>query len=164
VIIGVTGDTHNNLKNIKKICSIFNENRTDLVFHTGDISLPKSLLAFKDLNCPLKVVLGNNDVGEKKDLLEASKEFDCEVFEEPLALKIDERIFTILHHPDLINDELITESDVILHGHTHRYRFEEINNTIIFNPGECAGFLEGKNQVGLIDSKNEYLVPKIFNF
>ena len=48
MIVGVTGDTHNNLKNIKEICSIFNENRTDLVFHTGDISLPKSLLAFKD--------------------------------------------------------------------------------------------------------------------
>ena len=66
MIIGVTGDTHNNLKNIKEICSIFNQNRADLVFHTGDISLPKSLLAFKDLKCPLIVVLGNNDIGEKK--------------------------------------------------------------------------------------------------
>ena len=67
MIIGVTGDTHNNLKNIKKICSIFNENRVDLVIHTGDISLPKSLLEFKSLNCPMKVVLGNNDIEEEKD-------------------------------------------------------------------------------------------------
>ena len=61
MIIGVTGDTHNNLKNIENICSLFNENRADLVVHTGDISLPKSLLAFQDLNCPLIAVLGNND-------------------------------------------------------------------------------------------------------
>ena len=66
MIIGVTGDTHNNLKNIKNICSLFNENRADLVVHTGDISLPKSLLAFQDLNCPLIAVLGNNDIQEKK--------------------------------------------------------------------------------------------------
>ena len=64
MIIGVTGDTHNNLKNIDQICTIFNENCTDLVLHTGDISLPKSLLCFKELNCPLMVVLGNNDVEE----------------------------------------------------------------------------------------------------
>ena len=37
-----------------------------LVFHTGDISLPKSLLAFKKLNCPLIAVLGNNDIEEKR--------------------------------------------------------------------------------------------------
>ena len=68
MIIGVTGDTHNNLKNISTICSIFNENRADLVLHTGDISLPKSLLAFKDLKCPIIAVLGNNDIGEEKEL------------------------------------------------------------------------------------------------
>ena len=65
MIVGVTGDTHNNLKNISKICTIFNENGADLVFHTGDISLPKSLLCFKELKCPLIVVLGNNDLSKK---------------------------------------------------------------------------------------------------
>ena len=68
MIIGVTGDTHNNLKNIHTICRIFNQNATNLVFHTGDISLAKSLLAFKDLQCPLITVLGNNDIGERESL------------------------------------------------------------------------------------------------
>ena len=77
MIIGVTGDTHNNLKNISTICSIFNKYATDLVFHTGDISLPKSLLAFKDLNCPLKAVFGNNDIGEQEGLIEASKNLNA---------------------------------------------------------------------------------------
>ena len=64
-MIGVTGDTHNNLKNIKIICDIFNENKVDLVLHSGDISLPKSLLSFNQLNCPLIAVLGNNDIEER---------------------------------------------------------------------------------------------------
>ena len=81
--IGVTGDTHNNLKNIKKICSIFNQNGAELVLHTGDVTLPKSLSAFKDLKCPLIVILGNNDVDEREGLEAVSSDFKCSIFDEP---------------------------------------------------------------------------------
>ncbi len=162
MIVGVTGDTHNNLKNIKEICSIFNENRTDLVFHTGDISLPKSLLAFKDLKCPLKAVFGNNDIGEKEGLIEASKSFECEIVSEPFYTEINQKRISVFHHPDLINDEIISNNDLILHGHTHRFRLETIESCVIFNPGECAGMLKGKNQIGLINL--ESFEPQIISF
>jgi len=162
VIVGVTGDTHNNLKNIKKICSIFNENRVDLVFHTGDVSLPKSLLAFKNLKCPLKVVLGNNDIEEKKDLLKASIQFKCEIYEEPFFISLQNKRFVILHHPDLIEESLLLNNDFIFHGHTHRFRLEKMGNCIVFNPGECAGIMKGKNQIGIFNLDDEE--PKIINF
>ena len=162
MIIGVTGDTHNNFKNIKTICSIFNENATDLVFHTGDISLAKSLLAFKDLDCPLITVLGNNDIGEKESLMEAATHFNCKIFEEPHFVNICDKKFVVLHHPDLIDENMISNADFIIHGHTHRYRLEKVNNCIIFNPGECAGFVKGKNQVGLVNLKKIDL--RVLNF
>ena len=162
MIIGVTGDTHNNLKNIKIICSIFNENTTDLVFHTGDISLAKSLLAFKDLKCPLIAVLGNNDIEERNSLEEAAANFDCKIFEEPYLTTVNKKKFTVIHHPDLINEEMIKNSDFIVHGHTHRFRLEKINECFIFNPGECAGFMKNKNQLGLINLKKS--TPKVINF
>ena len=162
MIIGVTGDTHNNLKNIKTICSIFNKNTTDLVFHTGDISLPKSLLAFKKLNCPLITVLGNNDIEEKESLKKASKEFNCEIFDEPFSTQIEGIKLSVLHHPDLIDNQMVLNNNLILHGHTHRYRLEKIEDCIVFNPGECAGFMEGKNKVGLVDLKS--LKPEVINF
>lgn len=162
MIIGVTGDTHNNLKNIKEICTIFNENSADLVFHTGDISLPKSLLAFKDLNCPVIAVFGNNDIGDKNDLEDASKKFDCKIYEEPYFFQVERKSICILHHPDLIDINMIKENDLILHGHTHRYRSEMTENCLIFNPGECAGFMKGQNQVGLINLKE--MMPKIIKF
>ena len=114
MIIGVTGDTHNNLKNIKKICSIFNRNRAEFVFHTGDISLPKSLSAFKELECPLIVVLGNKDIEEKNGLELAAKEFACEIFEEPHSIKLNNKNISLLHHPDLIDEEMIMKNDIIL--------------------------------------------------
>ena len=57
---------------------------------------------------------------------------------------------------------MTNETDLILHGHTHRYRSEIINNALIFNPGECAGIIAGKNNIGLIDTKN--MVDKIISF
>ncbi len=162
MIIGVTGDTHNNLKNISNICTIFNENGAEIVFHTGDISLPKSLIAFNQLKCPVIAVIGNNDVQEKDGLEEAAKTFDCEIFEEPYSIKINSIQISVIHHPDLIDSNMLEENDLILHGHTHRYRMEKIGKTIIFNPGECAGFMKGKNQVGLLDL-NE-MKPKVISF
>ena len=162
MLLGVTGDTHNNLKNIKEICTIFNENRTDLVFHTGDISLPKSLLAFKELDCPLIAVLGNNDIEERNGLEEAAKSFDCKIYDEPFSTDLDSKKISVFHHPNLIKTETFKENDLILHGHTHRFRLERINECIVFNPGECAGFMKDKNQIGLIDLKK--LKTKVINF
>ena len=38
MIIGVISDTHNNLRNVKKIIELFNEKKVELVIHTGDIT------------------------------------------------------------------------------------------------------------------------------
>ena len=57
---------------------------------------------------------------------------------------------------------MIETSDFIIHGHTHRFRLEKIKNCFIFNPGECAGFMKNKNQIGIIDSRDSEL--KVINF
>ena len=57
---------------------------------------------------------------------------------------------------------MISSQDYIIHGHTHRYRLEKINKCFIFNPGECAGFMKNKNQVGLINFAESK--PRVVNF
>ena len=162
MLIGVTGDTHNNLKNISKICDLFNKANPSLVIHTGDITLPKSLTAFSKLNMPLIGVFGNNDELEKKGLIEVAKKFDCKFFDEPYKIEIGEKKIIIIHHPELINEEMILNADFILHGHTHRYRSELIKDTLVFNPGECAGILKGKNNIGLLDTEKK--ISEIIHF
>ena len=44
--------------------------------------------------------------------------------------------------------------NLIIHGHTHIYRNENIGNIKIINPGECAGIMKGKNAVGLLKLKD----------
>lgn len=162
MFIGVTGDTHNNLKNISKICSIFNEIKPSFVIHTGDITLPKSIKAFSSLKMPLIGVFGNNDIEEKKDLIVESKKFNFKLHEEPLFIEKENTKIVVVHHPALINEKMTKEMDFILHGHTHKFRSEIINKALIFNPGECAGIMKGKNNIGLIDTKS--ISSKIISF
>ncbi len=153
MLLGIVGDTHNNLKNISKICDLFNSQNVDLVIHTGDVTLPKSLDCFEKLNSKLICVFGNNDEDEKPGLLDIARKNKFEMFDEPYFLELDDLKFTVVHDPLKISPEIMKNTDFIFHGHTHRYRLENIQGVTIFNPGECAGFLEGKNKIGLFNTK-----------
>jgi predicted phosphodiesterase len=76
-------------------------------------------------------------------------ELGFELAEPPLELRWLGRRITVVHdraaHPDL------APGDVLLHGHDHRLCLERVDGTLVFNPGECAGWLEGRNAVGLLD-------------
>ncbi len=147
---GLTGDTHNNFKNIEIICSIFNDEKVDFVIHTGDISLPKSLSLFSKLKMPLKGVYGNNDIGEKDKLVEVCKK-EGFIFEDELKIDLSQGKFLyVIHDPEDIRDSFFNRGNIIVHGHTHRFRNEIIKDTFIFNPGECAGIMKGMNRIGVV--------------
>ena len=65
MLIGVVSDTHNNIKNIEKIISLFNSYNVEYVIHTGDVCNGQSLNSFSRLNSQLIGVYGNNDKEEK---------------------------------------------------------------------------------------------------
>ena len=159
---GLTGDTHNNLKNIEIICQKFNELSLDFVIHTGDITLAKSLEKFSELNMPLKGVFGNNDVEEKKKLLEVCEEYNFQ-FSDKLKISLPNKSFLFaVHDPKDIEDYFYSPGNIIVHGHTHRLRNEEIDGTFIFNPGECAGMMKGMNKIGVVNVNKP--IMELINF
>jgi len=160
--IGLTGDTHNNSKNINTICEIFNDEKVDLVIHTGDISLPKSLDLFKSLNCKLIGVFGNNDQGDLEDLLKVCDLNGFDFQNGYRKLEFKGRSIFIIHDPKDIKDEFYGNGNIIVHGHTHRFRDEIIQGTFFFNPGECAGIMKGRNQIGIIYLESPRM--RILNF
>ena len=76
--------------------------------------------------------------------------------EPPLSLILENKKIAVFHEPDLIEGHIKDNQDtnLILHGHTHRYKEEIIDGIIYFNPGESAGSMEGKSAIGLIDMGN----------
>tara|TARA_B100001123_G_C15299630_1_gene1020544 strand:- start:505 stop:996 length:492 start_codon:yes stop_codon:yes gene_type:complete len=155
MLLGVVSDTHNNIRNVNNAISIFNKENVDVVIHTGDICKPQTLKLFSKLNCPLIGVFGNNDRIET-GLEEICKEFSFNFSSPPFLISLHKKKIAIFHEPDPINEYLKLNKDInlVLHGHTHRYREEMIEDTICFNPGESAGLIQGKNALGIINLNN----------
>ena len=148
--IGVVSDTHNNLANVREIVSLFNAAGVDRVIHTGDITKAKTLDVFADLTAPLYGVFGNNDL--ERDSLQASIRVHGFVFcDPPLALDWAERRIVVVHDPWDFRALPSAGHQLALHGHTHRYRCERGDGCLTFNPGECAGHMQGYNAVGVVD-------------
>ena len=122
MIAGVVSDTHNNLKSIRNIVSIFNDWNVDFVVHTGDITTAKSLEEFSHLNSELYLVYGNND-RQESGLKEVADRNGFKIQEPPFKIFKNQRNIVIFHEPDLIDDFLDKNDDIdlILHVHTHRY-------------------------------------------
>ena len=152
MILGVVGDTHNRISNVEKIIDIFNEKKVDKVIHTGDITQAKTLRRFSRLNCQLIGVYGNNDL-EEEGLKDTAEQNGFNFQDPPSVLEISNTKIAVFHEPDKIESFLKKDSsiDLIIHGHTHRYRNENIGNIRIINPGECSGFIKGKNSVGALN-------------
>lgn len=149
--IGVVSDTHNNLKNTRRIVQLFNEAAVDRVVHTGDITQAKTLAAFAELSMPLYGVFGNNDQ-ERDDLEAAIAVHGFEFCDPPFIATWAGRELIVVHDPLEFDGHLGDHHELALHGHTHRYRHEPWGSqTIIFNPGECAGHMPGYNAVGVVD-------------
>ena len=158
--IGIISDTHDNLPWIKKAVEIFNREKVELVLHAGDFVSPFTFLEFKNLNCPLKGVFGNND-GDKLYLQEKFKGIG-ELYPAPYNVKINNKNIIMMHKEKLI-DALVESQkyDVVIYGHTHHIDLRKIGKTLIVNPGECGGWLTGKSTIALLDMKT--LEAKIIN-
>lgn len=149
--IGVVGDTHNWMPNIERIVTLFRQAEIERVIHTGDITQPKVLEHFATLDVPFLGVFGNNDLGERERLEAEAVRFGMDLTDPPRILDWAGRKIMVVHDPAEAPGILSPELDLVLHGHTHRHRHEHHGETLIFNPGECAGHRAGANAVGIVD-------------
>ena len=159
--IGVVSDTHNNLKNCRRIVQIFNEAGVDAVVHTGDITQAKTLAVFAALDAPLYGVFGNNDQ-EREALETTAQEFGFQFQDTPFEVVWAGRRIVVVHDPRDLTGTLAPEHDLALHGHTHLLRMDRNGDQLVFNPGECAGHMVGLNAVGIVDL--DPLEPNLMHF
>jgi putative phosphoesterase len=107
-------------------------------------------------------VFGNNDRIEK-GLKEVCDEYSFNFQDPPFPLTLEDKKIAVFHEPELIDKFIEQHKDVqlIIHGHTHRYREETLNDIVFFNPGESAGSMKGKNALGVINL-NSLKIRRIF--
>jgi putative phosphoesterase len=148
--IGIVSDTHNHLHNCERIVEIFNASGVERVLHSGDITQAKTLRVLARLRAPLFGVYGNNDL-ERPELETVCEELGMHFVDPPLRVEWAGRRVAVVHDPLEIRGELLTRSDVVVHGHTHQRVIERVNGALVVNPGESAGHMTGRNAIGILD-------------
>ncbi len=138
--IGIISDSHDNMENIKKAVKIFQDKKTDIIFHLGDFVNPATILLFRGLK--LKAVFGNND-GDKFRLIRSFNEIKGEILGEFGEAELGGLKFALYHgvSPE-IKEALIKcgKYDAVFSGHTHILENKKIGDTLSINPGTAHGF------------------------
>ncbi|MDD3627828.1 MAG: metallophosphoesterase [bacterium] len=151
MLLGVISDTHENMDKIAQAVKIFNEYKVEAVFHCGDWISPITSDYFKDLECRLFGVFGNND-GDKNYLLKRYAGI-AEIYPSPHKFQFNNLNILVMHEPDFL-DEFIESGkfNIILYGHTHDIDIRKTEKTLICNPGEAGGWLRKRFSIGIIDT------------
>ena len=148
--IGIMADTHDNLNNIKKAVEVFNQEKIDLLLHSGDFVSPFTARELKYIRCSLVGVFGNND-GDRLFLLDQFQKIGS-IYPEPYKATLEGKNIILFHKNDVIKELAKSQCyDVIIYGHNHQTEVKRVGKTLIINPGECGGWLTGKGTVAVLD-------------
>jgi uncharacterized protein len=141
--IGLISDTHDNIQNIQKTTSLFNDRRVSFVIHAGDIVSPETVEAFTGVK--LIGILGNNDL-KVEELTNAFDKIGGQLKGEFCEMEQDDLIFAIYHGTNLRRKESLIQSgryDVVVCGHTHKVQNKKVEKTLVVNPGTANGWFFG---------------------
>lgn len=98
--------------------------RSDLIIHAGDIGTGDTIKDLKRLG-RLYAVRGNIDP------------FEAENLPQSLLIEIEGLHIYIVHNKKDIPKNL-TDIDVVIYGHSHRYAAEISDGILYLNPGSCG--------------------------
>ncbi|MFH0862108.1 MAG: metallophosphoesterase [Candidatus Altiarchaeota archaeon] len=151
-MMGIIGDSHDNIDAVAKAVEFFNGRGVDLVVHTGDLVSMFTLEPLGKLKGELKMVFGNNE-GERANIAKKVQELGGEIGE-LLEFEYDGRKVAVYHgqNPSLLDAIVKSKKyDIVATGHTHTPEVTMEDNTLIVNSGEACGYLTGVKTVALLD-------------
>jgi len=152
--IGVVSDTHRNKELLDKVVTwLVQRQHIPTLYHLGDDY--DDVVDIGDMFTELVQIPGIYDERYKNGQLPAT------VFETVLGLTL-----LLVHsvEKDATEDD-ISRSDIILHGHTHKYEQRLDDGKLYFNPGHLKGTLD-KNMAptfGILEIEDRKLVTSIYN-
>ena len=155
MLIGAISDTHDNLPLVEKAVKYLNDQKVGLVLHAGDYIAGFVVPKFKQLNCQLIGVFGNNDGDHELLKKRFSETPNCTIHDRFAQVTIDGYRIALLHgHETELLNAIIDSGyfNAVIHGHTHNKNIEQKGKTLSINPGELCGYLTGKPTIALLDT------------
>jgi putative phosphoesterase len=98
--------------------------QADIIIHGGDINTQAIVDKLREY-APLYIVRGNNDKDWAEELPQS------------LTFTIEGVHFFLVHNKkDVLSD--LSDTNVVIYGHSHKYACEERNGVLWLNPGSCG--------------------------
>jgi putative phosphoesterase len=155
MLIGAISDTHDNLPLVEKAVKYLNDQKVGLVLHAGDYIAGFVIPKFKQLNCKLIGVFGNNDGDHELLKKRFSETTNCTIHDRFAAVEVEGYRIALLHgeETELLNAVINSGYfNAVIHGHSHNKSIENKGKTLAINPGELCGYLTGKPTLALLDT------------
>lgn len=161
--IGVIADTHIYTGGRRTIPAgvirLFERAKPDLLVHLGDANTRHVLEELAEI-APLIAVPGNNDDPELHYMLTETTRF-----------QVGERTFGVLHgHGGRTarmeaTRRFVGKVDCVLFGHSHQPLIDQVDDTILFNPGSATDRRWNEHfGVGLIVVENGTIYPEVIAY
>ena len=121
--IGIISDTHGLLRPE----ALLRLSGVDHIIHGGDIGGPDIISALRDL-APITAIRGNVDTGDWAG-----------EFPETARVRLAERSIFVLHDLKTLSfDPVAAGTDVVVSGHSHVPKIDEVGGVLYLNPGSAG--------------------------
>lgn len=147
--LGIISDTHDRLESLAKAIEIFKKEQIELLVHCGDWVSPFTIEFFDrycqkvGLKVPVKSVFGNNE-GDIRRMMDRNSSLSNPIeftSKRTLEFIVESKKIVVYHGDDQTLLTSLTASklyDIVLTGHTHMPRNENINGVLVINPGSTC--------------------------
>lgn len=141
--VGIISDTHDRSAGIDAAFKVFKDYGVNTVLHCGDWTKTETVTYILDVaqhvGITVQGVLGNND-RDVTGFLRVAFEKACTLVEGVLRVEIDGRRIAVYHghHKPTLKRLLLDTDDVLCLGHSHKPRYDRLDDKVILNPGSTA--------------------------
>ncbi|MEK6612030.1 MAG: metallophosphoesterase [Gemmatimonadota bacterium] len=155
--VGLISDTHDRLPAIVRLLKEFQQRQVDMVLHAGDYCAPFALQPFQDYAAPMVGVFGRSD-GDREGLKAiAAQALACELFEAPHSMQLGEHKILLVHDLADVSERSMLSHGLVVHGHEHKQEMKTRGDTLIVNPGEGCGWVNGAPTAAILDLETKHV-------
>lgn len=159
--IAIVSDTHDNIWSWQAAVPLVQS--ADVLIHCGDLCSPFMIprLAEAMQGRPVHLVWGNNDGDRRMILRLAQQAGNVQVHGDYALLTLAGLQVAVQHYPDIARG--LAECgryDLVCYGHDHTAHIEQVQQTVLVNPGELMG-LYGRTTLALFDTESRQAELKV---
>ncbi len=150
--VGLIADSHDRVPAVAELLRQMVTGGVGIVLHAGDFCSPFSLDPFHDAQLPAAGVFGRND-GDHEGLAAAAVRgaVGVELYQSPHSFEIEGRRVLLVHDLSEVARRSVEGHEVVVHGCSHREEMRARGETIIINPGEACGWVNGSPTAAILD-------------